>query len=81
MSHVLIVEDDADIAALIAHYLEDAAHSARNQPDGSDALRRIKASPPDLAVLDIMLPGIERARGLLRSGPSATRTGCRSSRR
>jgi len=67
MSRVLIVEDDADIAALIAHYLEKAGHTAETVGDGSEALTRAADSPFDLAILDVMLPslnGLEVCRAL-----------------
>ncbi|MSO55959.1 MAG: response regulator transcription factor [Acidobacteria bacterium] len=58
MFNVLIVEDDADIAALLAHYLEKTGYSAEIVADGGRALARAKASPPDLVILDLMLPGL-----------------------
>lgn len=58
MSRVLIVEDDTDIAALIAHYLEKAGHTPETVGDGSEALARAADSPPDLAILDVMLPSL-----------------------
>jgi two-component system alkaline phosphatase synthesis response regulator PhoP len=58
MPHVLIVEDDADIAALLAHYLEKTGYGAEIVADGGRALARAKASPPDLVILDLMLPGL-----------------------
>jgi DNA-binding response OmpR family regulator len=56
---ILIVEDDRDIAALIAHYLEKAGYSAETVSDGARALARAEASPPDLVILDLMLPGLD----------------------
>lgn len=58
MSRVLIVEDETDIAALIAHYLEKAGHTPETVGDGSKALARAADSPPDLAILDVMLPSL-----------------------
>jgi len=58
MPTVLIVEDDSDIAALIAHYLDKAGHKSEIVPDGGRALARVKESVPDLVVLDLMLPGL-----------------------
>jgi two-component system, OmpR family, phosphate regulon response regulator PhoB len=55
---VLIVEDDGDIAALIAHYLEKTGYAAEVLPDGGRALARAKESLPDLVILDLMLPGL-----------------------
>src|ERR1700694_5111117 len=56
--NVLIVEDDVDIAALIAHYLEKSGFGAETVSDGGRALARVKESPPDLVILDLMLPGL-----------------------
>jgi len=58
MPKVLIIEDDADIAALIAHYLEKAGYGCEVVPDGGRALVRAKESVPELVILDLMLPGL-----------------------
>ena len=59
VSHILIVEDDKDIADLIAHYLQKAGHTVAEARSGPAALAAIKASPPVLVLLDLMLPGID----------------------
>jgi DNA-binding response OmpR family regulator len=59
MSLVLVVEDDTDIADLIAHCLQKAGHTVETAPSGTAALRRVKESPPDLILLDLMLPGMD----------------------
>src|SRR5262245_28990527 len=59
MSHILVVEDDADIAALIAHYLEKAGHRVERVASGSDVLPHLRKSPPELVILDLMLPGMD----------------------
>ena len=58
MSQILVVEDDADIAALIAHYLEKAGHRVDRVTSGTDVLPRLRKSPADLVILDLMLPGM-----------------------
>ena len=58
MSRILIVEDDADIAALVAHYLEKAGYGTEVVADGGRALAAAKETPPDLVILDLMLPGL-----------------------
>ncbi len=55
---ILIVEDDRDIAALIEHYLERAGYGCEIVSDGAQALAVAAASPPDLVILDLMLPGL-----------------------
>ena len=59
MSHILVVEDDKDIAELIVHYLQKAGHAAEICSSGTAALRRVKEAPPDLVILDLMLPGMD----------------------
>jgi two-component system alkaline phosphatase synthesis response regulator PhoP len=58
MSRVLIIEDDADIAALISHYLEKSGYTAESVSDGGRALTQAKDAAPDLIILDLMLPGL-----------------------
>ncbi len=59
MSRVLVVEDDKDIADLIAHYLQRAGHAVETIASGSGVLPRVRATPPDAIVLDLMLPGMD----------------------
>jgi DNA-binding response OmpR family regulator len=59
VSRILVVEDSADIADLIRHYLERAGHSVEVTSSGSDVLPRARKSAPDLVVLDLMLPGMD----------------------
>jgi DNA-binding response OmpR family regulator len=58
-SRVLIVEDDPDIAQLVAHYLEKAGFTTDRVTNGRDALEALAARPPDVMVLDIMLPHVD----------------------
>jgi DNA-binding response OmpR family regulator len=55
-SRILIVEDDPDIARLVAHYLEKAGFTAERVANGRDALDALAARVPDAIVLDLMLP-------------------------
>jgi DNA-binding response OmpR family regulator len=59
VSRVLVVEDDPDIAQLVAHYLEKAGFSTELLANGRDALSAIVARPPDVLVLDLMLPQVD----------------------
>ena len=59
MSHILVVEDDTDIAALIAHYLEKAGHRVERVTSGADVLPRLRKAAADLVILDLMLPGMD----------------------
>jgi len=59
MSRILVVEDDADIASLIVHYLSPAGYDSEVVATGSDALAAARRRPPDLIILDRMLPGLD----------------------
>src|SRR3954465_6301025 len=59
VSHILIVEDDRDIADLIAHYLKRAGHTADVVQSGTAALQQVASARPDLVLLDLMLPGVD----------------------
>jgi two-component system, OmpR family, response regulator BaeR len=66
-SHILIVEDDAKIAALLADYFEAAGFAHTRVGDGRSAVEFVRAHAVDLVVLDLMLPemdGIEVCRQL-----------------
>jgi DNA-binding response OmpR family regulator len=58
MPKVIIIEDDADIAGLVEHYLAADGFRVSHVMDGAEGLKRIKSSPPDLVILDLMLPGL-----------------------
>ena len=57
-SEVLIVEDDEDIAALLALRVTRQGHGATIARTGAEALDRARAAPPDLVLLDLGLPDI-----------------------
>lgn len=58
-ANVLVAEDDVKQAEIIGHYLARNGHVARLVHDGRTALEEIRRWPPDLLVLDIMLPGVD----------------------
>ncbi|MCK5119078.1 MAG: response regulator transcription factor, partial [Candidatus Latescibacteria bacterium] len=57
--HILVVEDEEDIAELVRYHLDRAGFRVRIALNGEDALREVKANRPALIVLDLMLPDIE----------------------
>jgi DNA-binding response OmpR family regulator len=59
MSRVLVIEDDADIADLVRLYLEKAGHTVDVVMSGDEALDRLDGNPPDVVILDVMLPGVD----------------------
>jgi DNA-binding response OmpR family regulator len=59
VARVFIVEDSADIAELVRHYLRRAGYEATVFGSGRDALVGVRKAAPDLVVLDLMLPGMD----------------------
>src|SRR5262249_58876846 len=57
-SRVLIVEDERDIRDLILLHLQLDGYQVTTAGSGEDALLQVKQSPPDLVLLDLMLPGM-----------------------
>jgi len=56
---VLIVEDEEAIRDLVAFHLEAAGFWVRQAVDGEEGLREALENPPDLIILDLMLPGMD----------------------
>ncbi|HWH30838.1 MAG TPA: response regulator transcription factor [Mycobacteriales bacterium] len=56
---VLVVEDEPTLAAAVAARLRAEEFEVQVAPDGHAALAAAQAAPPDLVVLDLMLPGID----------------------
>ncbi len=52
MPRILIVEDDPDIAGLIAHYMKKAGHSVEHLSTGAGVMDRVRAAAADLVILD-----------------------------
>jgi len=74
-TRVLVVEDDPDIAELVARYLDKAGFTTERVASGRDALDTVRARPPDLLILDVMLPhvdGFEVCRTLRANEKTAT---------
>jgi DNA-binding response OmpR family regulator len=73
MARVLVVEDDAHIRDLIVLHLGLEGLETEPVGDGKDALARASATPFDLIILDLMLPGMDGlsiCRALRREGPN-----------
>ncbi|MCI0481754.1 MAG: response regulator transcription factor [Candidatus Dadabacteria bacterium] len=56
---ITIVEDEEDIVKLVSHHLKREGFKVKEFHNGRDFLSYIESVVPDLAVLDIMLPGID----------------------
>jgi DNA-binding response OmpR family regulator len=58
MTTVLIADDDGDIRELVAFKLAQKGYQVISTADGPAALAAVEAEPPDLAVLDVTMPGM-----------------------
>jgi DNA-binding response OmpR family regulator len=56
---VLVVDDEASLREVVAQYLSLDGFTVMQAADGPEALRLAEAQPPDLVVLDLMLPGLD----------------------
>ena len=56
-AHILVVEDDAEISRLLTIFLQTEGYRVQVCPNGDQAPLRVRQTPPDLIVLDILLPG------------------------
>ncbi len=59
MPRVLVVDDDPTVAEVVLGYLRRDGFEAAHAADGLSALTIAAAAPPDIVVLDLMLPGID----------------------
>ena len=59
MAVIYVVEDDDSIREMLLYALKAAGFDAMGMDNGSDVLPTLEDSPPDLLLLDIMLPGID----------------------
>ncbi|MEG4324414.1 response regulator, partial [Microcoleus sp. herbarium5] len=57
--NILIVDDIPANLQLLAQILSQQGYKTRTAPDGKLALRSIELTPPDLILLDIMMPGMD----------------------
>jgi len=58
-ARVLVVDDEPMVREVVAAYLERDGHIVESASSGAEALQRLRRDPPDLVVLDVMLPGVD----------------------
>jgi len=59
MARILVADDDSDIRQLVIYSLADEGHEVSTAKNGQEAIDHVVASPPDLLVLDIMMPEMD----------------------
>ncbi len=57
--YILVVDDDPNISRLVQLYLEKEGFEVRTAARGDDAVNEFRRLPPDLILLDVMLPGLD----------------------
>ena len=58
-ARVLVIDDEPDILELVRYNLTKYGYDVTSALSGEEALRKLRACPPDLVVLDLMLPGVD----------------------
>ncbi|MGQ9677749.1 MAG: response regulator transcription factor [bacterium] len=56
---ILVVDDEPDIRLILQARLEASGYRVETAENGLEALNRIRTQPPDLVILDLMLPGMD----------------------
>ena len=59
MKHILVVDDEAPVRLLVQKILESAGYRVTGVANGNEALRAAREDPPDLAVCDLSMPGLD----------------------
>jgi DNA-binding response OmpR family regulator len=74
---LLMIEDDARLAAMVGEYLRQSGYGFTHAADGASGLAALQANAPDLVILDLMLPdmdGLEVCRRIKAQGSESART-------
>lgn len=61
---ILIADDEAEIRDVLRLYLEKDGYEVTEAADGAEAMERLRKEKPDLAILDVMMPGLDGYRVL-----------------
>ena len=56
--NILIVDDDPDMVEMLRLVLTESGYATRGAVTGTEALRKARRSPPDLVLLDLILPDL-----------------------
>lgn len=59
MTHILVIDDDPAVTSVLRRGLSYEGYTVTTAADGSAGLAAARQTPPDLVVLDIMMPGID----------------------
>jgi CheY-like chemotaxis protein len=59
MARILVVDDEANMRSALRRQLEEAGHAVTAASDGSEGLRAYEDDPPDVVLVDLMMPGMD----------------------
>lgn len=59
MAHILVVDDEVNIAATLAMIFQSLGYSVAAAHSGEEALQLAAAQPPDMLISDVVMPGID----------------------
>jgi DNA-binding response OmpR family regulator len=59
MARILVVDDDSDLRRLLCNLLGEEGHAVQAAGDGQRAVEMVLNSPPELVVLDVMMPRMD----------------------
>ena len=71
--HLLMIEDDTRLATMVGEYLRQSGYGFTHATDAASGLDALQTSPPDLVILDLMLPdmdGLEVCRRIKAGNPA-----------
>ena len=71
--HLLMIEDDARLATMVGEYLRQSGYGFSHAADAASGLDLLQSTPPDLVILDLMLPdmdGLDVCRRIKNSNPA-----------
>ena len=72
MSHILVIDDEEKVGAVLCRYLERAEYTTNVARNGKEGLRLFLENPADLVIVDIFMPdmdGLEVIRTLKKETP------------
>jgi len=59
VKHILVADDEAPVRLLLEKILQSAGYRVTSVPDGMAAIKSAREDPPDLAICDLSMPGID----------------------